>query len=118
MCAVRGLWGLAAPLLLFIAATGLVVANSIAGAVSALVGAPQYGAGIVGSGLVGVCADGTPWPLGWVVAVCGFSAAARAFGAVSAHKPVARRDQGALGKPSRRRGPTTSLWKRKPGPPR
>ena len=74
-----GLWGLAAPLLVFASATGFIVANSVAGAlndfpaqagsVSALVGAAQYGTGIVGSGLVGVFADGTAKPMGWVIAL-------------------------------------------------
>lgn len=76
-----GLAGLAVPLLLYCAASGLIVANSVAGAlsrfperagaVSALVGAIQYGAGIAGSALVGTFADGTPWPLGLVVAAGG-----------------------------------------------
>jgi DHA1 family bicyclomycin/chloramphenicol resistance-like MFS transporter len=76
-----GLWGLVVPLFMFVSATGFIVANSItgamdkfperAGAVSALVGALQYGSGIVGSGLVGLFADGTPWPMGWVIAMCG-----------------------------------------------
>ena len=39
--------------------------------VSALVGALQYGSGIAGSGLVGAFADGTPWPMGWVIALSG-----------------------------------------------
>jgi MFS transporter, DHA1 family, multidrug resistance protein len=74
-----GLWGLFLPLLGFVSVTGFIVANSIAGAmadypeqagsVSALVGAIQYGSGIAGSGLVGAFADGTPWPLGWIIAV-------------------------------------------------
>ncbi|MDB6174143.1 MAG: drug transporter protein [Chthoniobacteraceae bacterium] len=76
-----GLMGLMVPLFLFISATGFIVANSItgalagfskrAGAVSALVGAIQYGSGIIGSALVGVFADGTPWPMGWVIALAG-----------------------------------------------
>jgi len=37
----------------------------------ALTGAVQYGSGIFGSGLVGLWADGTPWPLGLVVAMSG-----------------------------------------------
>jgi len=79
-----GLAGLAAPLFVFVAMAGFIIANSIAGAlanfpqragaVSALVGSLQYGAGIAGSALVGACADGTPWPLGWVVAVAGLGA--------------------------------------------
>jgi MFS transporter, DHA1 family, multidrug resistance protein len=62
-------------------ATGFIVANSIAGAladfperagsVSALVGAIQYGSGIIGSALVGAFADGTPRPMGWVIALAG-----------------------------------------------
>jgi DHA1 family bicyclomycin/chloramphenicol resistance-like MFS transporter len=39
--------------------------------VSALVGALQYGTGIAGSALVGAFADGTPWPMGWVIALSG-----------------------------------------------
>jgi MFS transporter, DHA1 family, multidrug resistance protein len=80
-----GLLGLAVPLLFFASMAGLIVANSISGAlsifpmrsgaVSAIVGATQYGSGVIGSALVGVFADGTPWPLGWVVAVCGIGAA-------------------------------------------
>ncbi|KAA0890546.1 Bcr/CflA family efflux MFS transporter [Oryzomonas rubra] len=76
-----GLWGLVVPLLVFVSATGFIVANSItgalnnfperAGAVSALIGAIQYGSGIIGSGLVGIFANGTPWPMGWVIALCG-----------------------------------------------
>jgi MFS transporter, DHA1 family, multidrug resistance protein len=76
-----GLWGLVIPLFVFISATGFVVANSIsgalgvypdrAGAVSALIGSVQYGTGIVGSALVGVLADGTPWPLGCAIAIFG-----------------------------------------------
>ncbi|GAU80130.1 multidrug effflux MFS transporter [Bosea sp. BIWAKO-01] len=76
-----GLWGLVLPLFLFISATGFIVANSIAGAmaghpqragtVSALAGALHYGSGILGSALVGSFADGTAWPLGWVVGLMG-----------------------------------------------
>lgn len=80
-----GLIGLVAPLFVFIGVTGFIIANSIAGAlarfpqragmVSALVGAIQYGAGIVGSALVAAFADGTPWPMGWVIAVSGVGSA-------------------------------------------
>ncbi|AVZ26838.1 Bcr/CflA subfamily drug resistance transporter (plasmid) [Zymomonas mobilis subsp. mobilis ZM4 = ATCC 31821] len=76
-----GLWGLVALLFVFVSATGFIVANSIAGAlnvspersgsVSAFVGAAQYGGGILGSGLIGVFADGTPWPMGAAVALAG-----------------------------------------------
>jgi DHA1 family bicyclomycin/chloramphenicol resistance-like MFS transporter len=76
-----GLWGVVVPLFMFVSATGFIVANSITGAldnfperagtVSTLVGAIQYGSGIVGSGLVGIFANGTPWLMGWVIALCG-----------------------------------------------
>ena len=76
-----GLAGLVVPLFLFVGVTGFIVANSIAGAlacfperagaVSALVGAIQYGTGILGSALVGAFANGTPAPMGWVIAAMG-----------------------------------------------
>jgi DHA1 family bicyclomycin/chloramphenicol resistance-like MFS transporter len=60
---------------------GLIVANSVAGAmtcfperagaVSALVGAIHYGSGIIGSALVGLLADGTPWPMGLIIGMTG-----------------------------------------------
>jgi DHA1 family bicyclomycin/chloramphenicol resistance-like MFS transporter len=75
------LMGLVIPLFLFVSATGFIVANSIvgalshfpdrAGAVSALIGAIQYGTGVVGSSLAGLCADHTPWPMGYIIAVSG-----------------------------------------------
>jgi MFS transporter, DHA1 family, multidrug resistance protein len=80
-----GLAGLVVPLFLFVSSTGFIVANSISGAlnlfprfagsVSALIGATQYGTGILGSALVGALADGTPAPLGRVVAFCGVGCA-------------------------------------------
>lgn len=76
-----GLWGMVASLFLFISNTGFIVANSITGAladfpnrngaVSSLTGATQYGAGVIGSALVGLWADGTPAPMGLVIALCG-----------------------------------------------
>jgi len=74
-----GLMGLVVPLFLLISATGFIVANSIAGAltkfphragsVSALIGAAQYGTGIAGSALVACFADGTPWPMGAIIGI-------------------------------------------------
>lgn len=81
-----GLVGLALPLIAFSAMNGLIVANSLAGvlnafpnragAVSALVGALQYGGGILGSSLVGLMSDGTPAPLGFMMAISGLVCAA------------------------------------------
>ena len=68
-------------MLAFCGLNGLIVANSLAGAlaawperagaVSALVGAIQAGCGIVGSALVGQLADGTAWPLGLAMGMAG-----------------------------------------------
>jgi DHA1 family bicyclomycin/chloramphenicol resistance-like MFS transporter len=84
-----GLVGLVVPLFLFVGMAGFIIANSIsgalesfpgrAGAASALVGAIHYGSGILGSALVGAFADGTPWPLGWVIALAGIGGAACAW---------------------------------------
>ena len=73
------------PLFVFVGLTGFIVANSIAGAlssfperagaVSALVGAMQYGTGILGSAMVGAFSDGTPWTMGWVIALFGLGSA-------------------------------------------
>lgn len=92
-----GLAGLAIPLFAFIAMTGFIVANSIAGAladfperagaVSALVGACQYGSGIIGSALVGAFANGTPAPMGWIIAVAGIGSAACAVLVSTLNKP-------------------------------
>ncbi len=81
-----GLAGLVAPLFVFISATGFVVASAVSGAlsgypersgaVSALVGAIHYGSGILGAGLVGTFADGTPLPMGWVIALAGLGSVA------------------------------------------
>jgi DHA1 family bicyclomycin/chloramphenicol resistance-like MFS transporter len=80
-----GLTGLVVPLFLFIGTTGLVLANAIAGAlnlfpevagsVSALIGASQFGTGILGSAAVGFFAGGTPRPLGMAMAFFGVGCA-------------------------------------------
>lgn len=72
-----GLWGLVAPLFFFVSATGFIVANAIvgaldtyperAGSVSALIGAVQYGTGIIGSACVSYFASGTPFPMGLTI---------------------------------------------------
>lgn len=84
-----GLTGLVLPLFLFVSATGFIVANSISGALagfpeqaglaSALVGAIQYGSGILGSAVAGVFADSTPRPMAWVIAASGIGCLACAM---------------------------------------
>jgi DHA1 family bicyclomycin/chloramphenicol resistance-like MFS transporter len=76
-----GLWSLAAALFIFVSVNGFIIANAVAGALasvsdragsaSALVGAIQYGSGIVGSALTGAFADGTPAPMTIVIALSG-----------------------------------------------
>jgi len=93
-----GLVGLAVPLFLFVSMAGFIIANSIAGALasfpdragaaSALVGSIHYGAGIIGSALVGAFADGTPWPLGWVVAGTGLGALLCAWLVIPPREPA------------------------------
>ncbi|HJV72667.1 MAG TPA: multidrug effflux MFS transporter [Noviherbaspirillum sp.] len=98
------LMGLVIPLFLLVSTTGFIVANSIAGAlgsfperagsVSALIGAIQYGTGIIGSALVGTCADGTPWPMGLIIALFGIGSLLCALflvpsAAVTVRRPVA-----------------------------
>jgi DHA1 family bicyclomycin/chloramphenicol resistance-like MFS transporter len=93
-----GLAGLAVPLTVFIGLAGLISANSIAGAlasfperagaVSALVGTLHYGTGVIGSGLVGSFADGTPWPLAWVIATAGVGCAICAWFFVAKTRPL------------------------------
>ncbi|PAW33566.1 Bcr/CflA family drug resistance efflux transporter [Pantoea vagans] len=41
----------------------------VAGSASALMGALQYGSGIVSSLLLALFSDGTPWTMGWIIAV-------------------------------------------------
>jgi DHA1 family bicyclomycin/chloramphenicol resistance-like MFS transporter len=76
-----GVLGLAVPLFVYVSMAGLIIANSVAGALvispqragvaSALVGAIQFGMGVLGSAMVAWLADGTPWTMGWVVGASG-----------------------------------------------
>ncbi|MGI3904043.1 MAG: hypothetical protein ACRYGP_01140 [Janthinobacterium lividum] len=76
-----GLAGLAVPTFVFVATTGLIAGNAAPGTLkdfpakadagSALFGAFQYGGGILGSALVGMFADGTAWPMGFIVGTGG-----------------------------------------------
>jgi MFS transporter, DHA1 family, multidrug resistance protein len=97
-----GLAGLVASLFVFIAAAGFIIANSIvgalarssrhAGAVSALLGAAQYGAGMFSSALVGAFANGTPMPMGLIIALSGLgSALCVRFLLVGSSRPAAPR---------------------------
>lgn len=74
-----GVWGLALANFLFAAVNGLILAIASAlsqveqdtGSASAVLGAIQYGSGMLGSALIGWFADGTPAPMGYVAALAG-----------------------------------------------
>jgi len=76
-----GVAGMAICLWCFTAMNGFITANAIsgaaagfpknAGAVSAVAGAVQYGSGMLGSAIVAAFADGSPFPMGMVIALSG-----------------------------------------------
>lgn len=84
-----GIYALAPAAFLFGSMNGFILANAVAGALSsvttragtasALIGAIQYGSGMAGSALVGVFADGTPWPMGAIMALAGIGSLAAAL---------------------------------------
>lgn len=76
-----GVPGLAIPIFCFMSVSGFIVANSVAsalaafpkqaGTASSLVGAMHYGSGVLSAAMLGWFADGTPWPMGWIVGAAG-----------------------------------------------
>ncbi|WP_027351763.1 Bcr/CflA family multidrug efflux MFS transporter [Halotalea alkalilenta] len=76
-----GLLGLVIPIFLFMSMNGLIVANSVAGALSAfphqagsassLLGAMHYGSGILSAAMLGWFSDGTPWTMAWIMGLTG-----------------------------------------------
>jgi len=76
-----GIFGIAIPLFLFTSMNGMIVANSVAavmnfkpeqaGTASSLIGALQYGAGVLSAALIGVLNDGTPKMLASMLAIAG-----------------------------------------------
>ncbi|MBH0114958.1 multidrug effflux MFS transporter [Novosphingobium sp. YJ-S2-02] len=79
-----GLPFLVLSLFAFMSANGLFVANIVAGALdahhkragatSALVGAMQFGSGVIATAVLGWAADGTPRPMGIIIATVGLGA--------------------------------------------
>lgn len=79
----QGVIGLILANLVFTAMNGFITANAVAGALanvrqraggaSAVIGALQYGSGMIGAALVSGLANGTPVPMGEVVALSGIS---------------------------------------------
>ncbi|WP_077293529.1 multidrug effflux MFS transporter [Yersinia proxima] len=64
---------------IFFSMNGIIAATStaaaldavpdVAGSASALMGSLQYGSGIISSLLLALLSDGTPWTMGWIIAV-------------------------------------------------
>ena len=50
-------------------AAALDAAPNVAGSASALIGALQYGSGIISSLLLATLSDGTPWTMAWIMAL-------------------------------------------------
>lgn len=67
-------------------AAALDSAPNAAGSASALIGALQYGSGIISSLLLALFSDGTPWTMGWIIALFTLlSAGMVAAGKISTH---------------------------------
>lgn len=76
-----GVAGLAVPIFVFTSMNGLIVANSVAGALdtaphkagttSSLIGALHYGSGVISAAILGLLTDGTPWTMGLLVGIAG-----------------------------------------------
>lgn len=76
---VGGMWIIVAMVLMFFSMNGIIAASStaaaldeashIAGSASAMIGALQYGSGIISSLLLTVFRDGTPWTMAWIMAL-------------------------------------------------
>lgn len=81
-----GLFGLVLPIFLFVSMNGLIVANSVAGALSAfphkagsassLLGAMHYGSGILTAAMLGWFSDRTPWTMAWIMGLTGLGSLA------------------------------------------
>ena len=60
-------------------AAALDAAPNVAGSASALIGALQYGSGIISSLMLATLSDGTPWTMAWVMALFTLASAAIAL---------------------------------------
>ena len=57
---------------------------NMAGSASALIGSLQYGSGIISSLLLALLSDGTPWTMGWIIALFTVASAVMAITAATA----------------------------------
>ncbi len=77
------------PVFIFFSMNGIIAATStacaldqrpeIAGSAAALMGALQYGSGIISSLLLALFSDGTPWTMGWIIALFTCASGVMAF---------------------------------------
>lgn len=68
-------------------AAALDAAPNVAGSASALIGALQYGSGIISSLILAMLSDGTPWTMAWVIAL--FTCASTAIALTAGPKVTA-----------------------------
>lgn len=76
---VGGITAIVGAVFVFFSMNGIIAATStacaldavpnVAGSASALMGALQYGSGIISSLLLALFSDGTPWTMGWIIAL-------------------------------------------------
>ncbi len=76
---VSGITVIVGAVFVFFSMNGIIAATStacaldavpnVAGSASALMGALQYGSGIISSLLLALFSDGTPWTMGWIIAL-------------------------------------------------
>lgn len=91
---VGGILVIVVTVFIFFAMNGILAATStaaaldnvpqIAGSASALIGALQYGCGMISSALLALFGDGTPWTMAWII---GLFTLASALMALSARQP-------------------------------
>lgn len=83
---------------IFFSMNGIIAATSTAcaldavpnaaGSASALMGSLQYGSGIISSLLLALLSDGTPWTMGWIIAVFTVASAVMALTTTSAKTAI------------------------------
>ncbi|MRS91108.1 Bcr/CflA family efflux MFS transporter [Enterobacteriaceae bacterium RIT714] len=83
---------------IFFSMNGIIAATSTAcaldavpnaaGSASALMGSLQYGSGIISSLLLALLSDGTPWTMGWIIAVFTVASAVMALTTTSAKSAI------------------------------
>lgn len=86
---IGGITLITVPVFIFFSMNGIIAATStacaldqvpeIAGSAAALMGALQYGSGIISSLLLALFSDGTPWTMGWIIALFACASAVMAF---------------------------------------